>query len=130
MAIAPLSKSLMVNLKRDYVGNLMLELPAISSSVSGIVERVAGYTNWEFSTDCSAETQPYVTPPSKGNKKLKSKILMKVLFTAVVLPAVILLALLPVGILSKVMSTITSVSTNVISTVATAKHTKLTGVPT
>ena len=109
----------------DYV-----ELPAISSSVSGTVERVAGYTNWEFSTDCSVDTQPYVAPPSKGSKKMKSMILMKVIFTAVVLPAMILLALLPAGILSKVMSTITSVSTNVVSTVATAKHTKLTGVPT
>ena len=105
----------------------MLELPAISSSVSGTVERVTGCTNWEFSTDCSADTQPYVTPPSKGSKNMKSMIL---LFRAVVLPATIRSALLPAGILSKVMSTITSVSTNVVSSVATAKHTKLTGVPT
>ena len=91
------------------------------------MEKVTGCTNWEFSTDCSADTQPYVTPPSKGSKKLKSKIPMKVLFTALVLSVVILL---PAGILSKVMSTIASVSTNVVSTVATAKHTKLTCVPT
>ena len=119
----------MVHLKCDYVGKprFINELPAISSSVSGTVEKVTGCTNWEFSTGCSADTQPYVTPPSKGSKKLKS---MKVLFRAVVLPVVILLALLPAGILSKVMSTITSVSTIVVSTVDTAKHTKLTGVPT